>query len=365
LATLEHWADDIVTVMNAVGSERAAIVGAMTGVPITVLFAATHPRRAATIVLINPGPAIPYGDQLSFGNRDLDEAMDAFRALWGTPRVMEVFAPSMAGDETFASWFARFCRMGNPPTMATQVMRAQLNTDLRQVFGTVQAPTLVVQRSSGSGLSAPSHGRLLLDGIPSARLVEVPGEDFLPYVGDTTALLDEIERFVTGDRPRFVGDRVLATVLFTDIVASTQRAVELGDRTWRTVLEGHHEDAKDRIADFGGRFIKTTGDGILATFDGPSRAIHCARGIRDAAKRTGLEVRAGLHTGEVEVMSDDIGGVAVHVAARVLAHAGASEVLVSSSVPPLVAGSGIGFDHRGEHELRGIPGSWTLFLVTT
>jgi class 3 adenylate cyclase len=204
---------------------------------------------------------------------------------------------------------------------------------------------------------------VLADHIAGARLLEVQGDAFLPYVGETTQMLDEVESFVTGDRPQLVSDRVLATVLFTDIVESTARALGMGDQRWHSLLDRHHGEARDRISLFGGRFIKSTGDGILATFDGPSRAIHCARAIREAAVVAGLEIRAGLHTGEVELMSYDIGGVAVHMAARVCSLAATREVWVSSSVPPLVVGSNIEFDDRGEHELRGVPGTWRLFSV--
>jgi class 3 adenylate cyclase len=363
LATLETWAEDIVTVMDAVASERAVVVGAMTGVPIVVLFAATHPQRTAALVLVNPARSLAYGDAPGLGSEDLEEALARFKSLWGTPDVVQILAPSLAGDATFSSWLARFCRVGNPPSMATEVLRAQLLSDIRHVLPVIQAPTLVIQRSAEAGYSSSSHGRVLAEHIDGARLLEVPGDAFLPYVGETTQMLDEMESFVTGDRPQLTSDRVLATVLFTDIVGSTERALGMGDRRWHALLDRHQGDARDRVGIFGGTFIKSTGDGILATFDGPSRAIHCARAIREAATVGGLEIRAGLHTGEVELMSDDIGGVAVHMAARVCALATTREVWVSSSVPPLVVGSNILFDDRGEHELRGVPGAWRLFCV--
>jgi class 3 adenylate cyclase len=364
LATLEAWSDDMVTVMDAVGSPRAAVVGAITGVPIVTLFAATHPQRTEALVLLNPTRSVVYGDPPGLGYEDLDGAMTAFKHIWGTPEVARILTPSMAGDTRFCSWLARFCRVGNPPSMATEVLRAQLLSDLRHVYSVIRAPTLIISRSDdGSGFLSSSHPRVLAEHIPGARLVEVPGVDLLPYVGETTTMLDEIESFLTGDKPNLVADRVLATVLFTDIVSSTQRAVDLGDRRWHGLLDIHHEDVRARIGHFGGRFIRSTGDGILATFDGPSRAIHCARTIREAAAGIGLQTRAGLHTGEVELMSDDIGGVAVHLAARVCSLAAAGEIWVSSSVPPLIVGSGIGFADRGEHELKGVPGRWTLLAA--
>jgi class 3 adenylate cyclase len=363
LASLETWAEDMVTVMDAVGSTRAAVVGAITGCPIVTLFAATHPERTAAMVLLNPARSLAYGDAPGLGFEELDDTMSAFKEVWGTPDVVRILAPSMAGDATFCSWLARFCRVGNPPNMATAVIRAQLLSDLRHVYAAIQTPTLIIYRSAGEGFLSSAHPRVLAEHIKGARLIEVPGEDLLPYVGDTTTMLDEIEGFLTGDRPRLVSVRVLATLLFTDLVSSTEQALELGDRRWRALLDTHYEDSRDRIVHFGGRFINTTGDGILATFDGPSRAIHCARTIREAAVGVGLQTRAGLHTGEVELTSADVGGVAVHVAARVCALAAAGEVWVSSSVPPLIVGSGIGFTDRGEYQLKGVPGRWTLFAA--
>ena len=362
LATLEDWTDDIIAVMDAIGSERAAVVGAMTGVPIVTLFAASYPDRTSALVLVNPARLLISDDEPGL-HHDLDEEMAAFKAAWGTEAVVEIFAPSMAGDPTFPEWLARFSRVGNPPTMATAARRAQMLSDVRDVLPVIRTPTLVLQRANARGGASRSHARLLATEIPGARLVEIPGEDLMPYVGETTELLDQIEKFLTGELHRVASDRVLATVVFTDIVGSTRRAVEMGDRRWRELLNSYHQDAKDEVGRFGGKLIKTTGDGVLATFDGPGRAINCTKEIRRAGERRGVEIRVGVHTGEVEVMTDDIGGIAVHIAARVVAHAAPGEVLVSSSVPPLVAGSGIEFHDRGEHELKGVPGTWKLFAV--
>jgi class 3 adenylate cyclase len=315
------------------------------------------------MVLLNPTRSVAYGDLPGLGFRELEDTMTAFKEMWGTPDVVQILAPSMASDATFCSWLARFCRVGNPPNMATDVIRAQLLSDVRHVYAAIQTPTLILYRSADGGFLSSSHPQVLAEHIAGARLIEVPGEDLLPYVGDTTTMLDEIEGFLTGARPNLVGDRVLATVLFTDLVSSTEQALELGDRRWRALLQAHYEDSRDRILHFGGRFITTTGDGILATFDGPSRAIHCARTIREAAVGVGLQTRAGLHTGEVERTSEDVEGVAVHMAARVCALAAAGEIWVSSSVPPLIVGSGIGFAGRGDHQLKGVPGRWTLFAA--
>jgi class 3 adenylate cyclase/pimeloyl-ACP methyl ester carboxylesterase len=363
LATLEDWTDDIVSVMDAVGSGRAAIVGAMTGVPIVTLFAATHPERVSALVLVNPVRAVAYEQGSALDSAALDREMTAFKHAWGTEDVVKLLAPTMEDDRAFSRWLARFCRVGNPPTMATAVMRAQLLSDLRHVLPVVQAPTLVVTRSHPSGFGSWAQARLLADEIPGARFVEVPGHDLLPYVGETTELLDETENFLTGHRPEVLSDRVLATVLFTDIVDSTRRMSELGDRRWRDLLDKHNREASSEIVHFRGQLIKTMGDGILATFDGPGRAIHCAAAIGRAAEGLGINIRAGLHTGEIEVMDNDIGGIAVHIAARIVALATSSDVLVSASVPPLVVGSGIEFDDRGEHELKGVPGLWKVYAA--
>jgi class 3 adenylate cyclase len=364
LATLEDWSDDILSVMDAVGSTRAAIVGAMTGVPIVTLFAATYPERVSALVLLNPVRAVAYEDS-GLDTADLDREMTAFKHAWGTEDVVKVLAPTMEDDRAFSKWLARFCRVGNPPTMATAVMRAQLLSDLRRVLPVVQAPTLIVTRSHPSGFGSWTQARLLADEIPGARFVEVPGHDLLPYVGETNELFEETESFLTGQRPEVLSDRVLATVLFTDIVDSTRRLSELGDRRWRDLLDKHHREAISEIVHFRGQLIKTMGDGVLATFDGPGRAIHCAAAIGRAAEGLGINIRAGLHTGEIEVMDNDIGGIAVHIAARIVALATSSDVLVSASVPPLVVGSGIEFDDRGEHELKGVPGLWRVYAVSS
>jgi class 3 adenylate cyclase len=365
LATLEDWTDDIVSVMDAVGSDRAAIVGAMTGVPIVTLFAATYPERVSALVLVNPVRAVAYDQGSELDAVAFDREMTAFKHSWGTEDVVQILAPTMEDDRAFSRWLARFCRVGNPPTMATAVMRAQLLSDLRGVLPVVQAPTLVVQRSRPSGFGSKAQARLLAEEIRGARFVEVPGDDLLPYVGETTELLDEIESFLTGHRPEVRSDRVLATVLFTDIVDSTRRMSELGDRRWRDLLDSHDRETSSEIEHFRGKLITTTGDGVLATFDGPGRAIHCAAAIGRAAERLGLNIRAGLHTGEIEVIDNHIGGIAVHIAARIVALATSSEVLVSATVPPLVVGSGIEFEDRGEHQLKGVPGLWRVYTVSS
>jgi class 3 adenylate cyclase len=238
-----------------------------------------------------------------------------------------------------------------------------LETDLRHLLPTIQAPTLVLCRSEDQ-VAGPDHARYLAAHIARAKLVELPGEDNLMYVGDSDAVVDEVEEFLTGDRHASVSDRVLATVLFTDIVGSTERAAELGDRRWRDLLDSHDRTVRRQLERFRGREVKTAGDEFLVTFDGPGRAIQCACAIRDAVRALGMEIRAGLHTGEIEVRGDDVAGMAVHIGARVAACAGPGEVLVSGAIPPLVAGSGLVFEDRGEHELKGVPGTWRLLAVT-
>jgi class 3 adenylate cyclase len=281
---------------------------------------------------------------------------------WGTAIGIEMFAPSRANDERFREWWARLLRLGASPQAAVANLEVAWDIDVRGILSTISVPTLVLHRS-GDLMVPVESGRYLASKIPGARYVELPGDDHLPFVGDTDALVAEIEEFLTGTRSTPVTDRILATVLFTDIVGSTERAAELGDRRWRELLDAHDAVVARNVERFRGRVVKTTGDGALATFDGPARAISCAREIRDGVRALGIEVRVGLHTGEVEVRGEDLGGIAVHIGARVAAQAAPGDVLVSSSVPPLVAGSGIEFEDRGEHSLKGVPGDWRLFAV--
>jgi class 3 adenylate cyclase len=365
LATLEDWADDMVTVMDAAGSERAAVVGAMVGAPIALLFAATHPERTASLVVVNASPRALADDAypgLPF--TEVERRLEAFQAGWGTEPMVEFFAPSMARDPAFRRWFARFCRVGNPPAMATAVYRAQLLADVRPVLPVIQAPTLVVSRGDdATGLHSRAHSRYLAEHIPGSRLVEVPGDEFLVYAGDAAAILNEIEAFLTGERPSAEPDRVLATVMFADIASSTELAAAIGDRAWRELLERFRGLVREQLDRFHGREVNTRGDDFLATFDGPARAIRCASAIVAASKALGFDVRAGIHTGEVELMAGDLGGIAVHIGARVSELARPGEVLLSRTVVDLVTGSGIEFIDRGEHQLKGVHGSWKLFAV--
>jgi len=363
LATLEDWTEDIATVMSAVGSERAALVAVLGGCPIATFFAGTYPDRASSLVLFNPTLAMAAdGDRAGYAI-DVEDRVASVEGLWGTDDVVGLFAPSMTGDADFRTWLARFCRVGNPPAMAAAVFRASLMSDVRATLSLIQSPTLVLQRSEVAVASSRAQGRLLAEHISGARYVELSGTDLIPYAGDMSGLLNEIEGFLTGEQNRVSTDRVLATVLFTDIVASTEHAVRLGDRKWTELLDEHDLLVAHELERYRGRKVVPTGDGVLAIFDGPARAARCAHAICSAVHALGIEVRAGLHTGEVEVRGDDIGGIAVHIGARVSALADPGEVLVTSTVRDLVAGSGLTFSERGRHALKGVPGEWSILAV--
>ena len=272
-------------------------------------------------------------------------------------------APSLANDPAAQQWRARFERLGASPAAATALMRMNSQIDISDIVSTIRVPTLVIHRTEDMTINVEG-GRYLAKHIPGARYIELPGKDHLPFVGDNaTEIADAIEEFLTGSRPAVAVDRVLATVLFTDIVGSTEKAAALGDRRWRDLLDNHHATIRRNLARFRGREVKTTGDGILATFDGPARGVRCACAIAEEIRPLGIEVRAGLHTGECEMTDDDVGGIAVHIGARVAALAGAGEVLVSGTVKDLVAGSGLRFGDRGSQSLKGVPGEWRIFAV--
>jgi class 3 adenylate cyclase len=364
LATLEHWSDDVVTVLNAVGSQRAAVLAAIVGSPIALLFAATHPDRISVLVLVNAAARIPAdSDYPGLSPESVEDRVAAFSRTWGTGATVDLLAPSMSSDEAFRSWFARFCRVGNPPGMATAVFRAQLATDVRSALPLVQAPTLVIQRADVDVVATAAQGRYIAEHIPGARYVELPGRDPLPYVGDAVAVLEEIEEFLTGERSHMSTDRVLATVLFTDIVASTEQLATVGDDVWRHVLDDHDRTMSHLVDDYRGRVVRSTGDGILATFDGPARAVRCAAALLEAARAQGITLRAGLHTGEIELRPPDVAGIAVHIASRVASLAEGNEILVSRTVVDLTAGSGLDFEARGEERLKGVPGTWPIFAA--
>jgi pimeloyl-ACP methyl ester carboxylesterase len=365
--TLEQRIDDVRSVMDAAGSERAALIGISEGGPMSVLYAATHPERVTALVLCGAmartteAPDYPWASPAEA----LRESAAQFIApYWGqnAEGMVELFAPSLLGDPRAVQFTARMERSAASPAMVQQIFEMFLDIDVRAVLPTLRVPTLVLHRR-GDRVVNWRAGRELAAQIPGARYVELEGIDHLPWAGDTDAVLGEIEEFLTGTRTAPEPDRVLATVMFTDIVGSTERATELGDARWRELLGEHDAVVRRELARFRGREVKSLGDGYLATFDGPARAIRCGAAIAEAAKSLGLEVRTGLHTGEVELIGDDVGGIAVHIAARVGSLAGGGEVLCSSTVKDLVAGSGIPFEDRGATELKGIPDEWRLFAA--
>ncbi len=350
--------------MDAAGSKRAALLGSNEGGPMAMLFAATYPERVSALILYDAFARLlrdidyPWGFPPDLVSQFLQQIEEG----WGTARNMDLLAPSVAHDERFRRLFARYNRLANGPRAATTMFAMSWRADLRAVLPSIQVPTLVLHRA-GDRYIRVGHGRYLAEHIPGAKYVEMPGEDNLYYVGDTETTLGEIEEFLTGVRPLPESDRVLATVLFTDIVASTERSAQVGDRRWKDLLDQHDTLIRGELERHRGRLVKNTGDGILATFDGPARAIRCAQAIATSVKALGIEVRAGLHTGEVELRGEDVTGIGVNIAARVMDTAAPSEVVVSSTVKDLVAGSGLRFADRGSHDLRGVPEAWRLFAV--
>lgn len=363
--TLEESMDDLCAVMDAAGIERAALFGISEGGPLCQLFAATYPERVSAMVLYGTYARVTEAPDYDSGVPA--EALERFGELlvkeWGGPAAIDLFAPSLAEDSAFRSWWARLLRSGTSPQGAMALIQLYAELDTRDVLVGIRVPTLVLHRE-GDLAVAPTQGRYLAEHIPEARLVQLAGNDHLVFAGDQDAVLDELEEFLTGIRHAPAPDRVLATVLFTDIVSSTETAAELGDRRWRELLESHDTLVRRQLERHRGRPVKSLGDGFLATFDGPARAIQCAREISDEVPKLDLQIRAGLHTGECEAMGDDLGGLAVHIGARVVAEAGPGEVLVSSTVKDLVVGSGIEFAERGTYELKGVPGEWRLYAVT-
>ena len=370
---LETRMDDLRAVMDAAGSERAALLGASEGGPMTLLFAATYPERVGAVVVYGTAPARSlWAPDYPQGRREEDLLREAARdeQRFGTREDIEEsaawIAPSLADDEEFLRWFQRYVRQSASPSAAAALARMNMQTDIRHVLGAITAPTLLVHRADDNIPIANS--RYIAERVPGARLVELPGRDHATFV-DPDQIVDVVEPFLRGvwaERPwEEEPDRVLATVLFTDIVGSTAKASELGDAAWRRLLEEHHAVIRQRLTRFRGKELDTAGDGFFASFDGPARAIRCASAITDAVQEIGLEVRAGLHTGECELVDGKVTGIAVNIGARVAARAAPSEVLVSSTVKDLVAGSGIQFADRGAAELKGIPGQWRLYAVTT
>jgi class 3 adenylate cyclase/pimeloyl-ACP methyl ester carboxylesterase len=348
----EAIADDMLALIDYLGWEQVAVIGDMQP---PILFAASHPERTRALVLLNAGSRTVF-----LRDSSSTELLDQVRRRWGTGAIVDMVAPSAAKDDRLRRWLGRSQRLLCTADEMYWRNEAAWAMDLRPALGSVRVPTLFVHRQ---GLRSAALSNDDAQYVRGAKVVELPGEDFLFFVGDSGPMLDAIEEFLTGQLPAHHSDRVLATVLYTDIVGSTEFIARAGDRRWKELLATHDALAEAEVERFRGQKVKSTGDGVLATFDGPGRAIRCGCAIRDAVRSLGIDVRAGLHSGEIERRGDDVAGMAVHIGARVSALAGAGDVFVSSTVKDLVAGSGIDFEDRGEHELKGVPGSWKVYAV--
>jgi class 3 adenylate cyclase len=362
LPTLEQWADSITAVLDDLGSSEAVLVAIGGSFATATLFAATHPSRTTALVALESFAADPFAERNTGPTRE--EVIAAMVAMWGTGEWERLINPDMPWNEEIRATWARFERLAaSPGTVALMLPVSQ--TDVRALLPTIRVPTLVVQHTDNP-IVPPELGKYIADHIPGAKYVELPGRNMLHAVEPGwRESFQAIAEFLTGHQAEVPDDRVLATVLFTDIVDSTRRAAQMGDRDWHALLDAHDAVVRSQLNRFRGREVNTSGDGFLAMFDGPQRAIRCAMAIRDAVQALGIEVRAGLHTGECEVRGDDIGGIAVHIGARVSALAGPNDVLVSSTLRDLVIGSGLEFEERGSYGLKGVPGEWHLFAVAS
>src|ERR1700756_1467718 len=356
LPTLEQWADSITAVLDDLGSREAVLVAPNAAFAPAVLFAASYPSRTTALVGLEV-----YADPRA-AEVTPEEFWEAMVAAWGTGEFEHAMNPDMPWNEEIRATWARYERLSVSPLTVARMLQVVSELDVRALLPTVRVPTLVVQHAENLMIQ-PERGRDVADHIPGAKYVELQGRNMFHYVEPWRESFQEIAEFLTGHQPEVADDRVLATVLFTDIVDSTRWAAEMGDRDWRALLDAHDAVVRSQLARFRGREVNTSGDGFLAMFDGPQRAIRCAMAIRDAVQALGIQVRAGLHTGECEVRGDDIGGIGVHIGARVSALAGPNDVLVSSTLRDLVIGSGLEFEERGAYELKGVPGEWRLFAV--
>jgi class 3 adenylate cyclase len=362
----EAYAAELAVILDEVGAERVALLAEFDAGPTALFFAATQPERTSALILANTAAKFVAADDYPAGlpAEAAETVLAQVEQFWGTDATVAMLFPSRAGDARFRRWYAKFQRTGASPSVATAFLRAMLEVDVRPILPLIQAPTLVLHRRDLQ-LIPIEHGRYLADHIPGATLVELPGADGALMWEAPELALDQIERFVVGVRPIARPNRVLATVLFTDIVGSTAQASRLGDRRWGELLEVHHELASRLVEEFNGQLVTTTGDGILALFDGPARGIRCAAAFRDELRGIGLHIRAGLHIGEVEQVGGDVRGIAVHVAARVMATAQPDEIRTSRTVRDLVVGSDIALADRGTHTLKGMKGRWQLFTVVS
>jgi class 3 adenylate cyclase len=357
--TLEERMDDVRAVLDAVGSQQAALFGISEGGAMSLLFAATYPERTRALVLYGT-----YGHFRSWvlPPDRIEAALDRMEKNWGTGDSLRLFAPSVASDETFKLAWARFERLSASPSAVIALMRMNSEIDVRPILPSIRVPTFIIHRQGDVRVNVEA-GRFMARQIPNAKYLELPGSDHMLWTGETERIMDEVEEFLTGSRSAVESDRVLATVLFTDIVNSTKRAETIGDRAWHDVLDRHNALVRREISRHRGHEVRTMGDGFLATFDGPARSIRCALAINEGVEALGLQVRAGLHTGEVEMANGDLSGIAVHIASRVATMAKPGQVLVSNTVRDLVAGSNIRFHDEGSHPLKGLTERVRLFAA--
>jgi pimeloyl-ACP methyl ester carboxylesterase/class 3 adenylate cyclase len=362
--TWEDWADDISAVMNATGSQRATIVGVGDSGPLALLFAATHPERVSSLIVVNSGARLMRGPDYPWGMtlEEVDTCVRQIRDGWGTGHGVETFGPSMVDDERYRQWWGRYQRISASPGRSTAMARLSFDIDVRRVLPAIHVPTLILHRKEFRFFPV-EFGRYLAEHIANAKYVELPGADGFVYLGDTGGVLDEIEQFITGAHREPEADRILATVLLTDMVGSTDRAAAIGDHKWRAILDTHDGFVRSQLEQYRGRLHRSTGDGMLATFDGPARALHCAQALRDRLHDASIDIRSGLHAGEIELRGDEIGGIAVHIAARIEAEAGTGEILCSSTVKDLVTGSDLSFVDRGRKQFKGVPQDWQIYSV--
>ena len=364
IPTWEEWTEDIDSVLNVVGSEKVSILAAVDSGPIAILYAAAHPERVDSLVLCNTSARYLVADDypIGFTPEALDLVVEFIRNYWGTTEFLSIAGSADEEEVARRDALAPLLRASvTPRTAAAQYDYLLRNLDVRPVLPLIRAPTLVLSADNPSFLPS-AMGRYISEHIEGSRFVALPGQDMMIF-GQREIVFDEVAEFVTGTRPPTDVDQILVSVLFTDIVGSTERAASMGDQRWRGLLDRHDQIVREQLRIFRGREINTTGDGFVVSFDGPARAIRCGKAVIDATRAQGIDLRAGLHTGECQMRGDGLGGLAVHIAARVSSLAQPGEVLVSSTVKDLVIGSGIGFQDRGEHELKGVPGSWRLFSV--
>jgi class 3 adenylate cyclase len=362
IPTWEEWTEDIVAVLAATGSKRTAIMAALDAGPMAILFTAMHPEMASALILLNTSARYLEASDYPIGASPdaVDALVDLIATAYGTPDFSRLLNPAIADDTERIELYAKLLRSSATPRSASAQYDYILRADVRHALPMIQAPTLVLNVSESLFLPI-AHGRYIADHIDDARFIELPGGDL--GIPTDRQLLDEVAEFLTGERPVVEADRILTTVLFTDIVGSTERVASLGDHRWRSLLDAHDRTVRDQLRRFRGREIDTTGDGFMASFDGPARAVRCAQAVIEATAKLGIEVRTGLHTGECEIRGNGLGGLAVHIAARIGAQATSGEVLVSGTVKDLVVGSGIEFAERGEHQLKGVPDTLRLFAV--